>query len=202
MHPLLHPRFVVLVLALLFPILTASARTLKITSSPAGATIELNGEVIGTTPFLQDYPHGYFQRPLTMFEKSLQHPMIIRVSLSGYVTQQLTLTEGPRQRMDSHNRPHGQYWLLKSDRFFIELAPLPPDSPAASNVKAANHYHENKLFPDRSNLAGQNLRETDSTSTLCPLPLLPSTACASIPPLRRADQGFTLFSFAPLAGPR
>ena len=34
----------------------------------------------------------------------------------------------------------------------------------------------------------------------CPSALPPLLPCASIPPLRRADQGFFLFSFAPLAG--
>jgi hypothetical protein len=35
---------------------------------------------------------------------------------------------------------------------------------------------------------------------LCRRPLLPPSPCASIAPLRRADQGFICFSFAPLTG--
>src|SRR5215470_12222173 len=42
-----------------------SAEKLTITSTPPGATVEINGIVAGTTPFEKDYPGSYFHRTHT-----------------------------------------------------------------------------------------------------------------------------------------
>jgi PEGA domain len=43
----------------------SSADTLKITSSPPGATVELDGVAVGSTPFEKNFPGGYFHRTRT-----------------------------------------------------------------------------------------------------------------------------------------
>jgi S1-C subfamily serine protease len=50
--------------------------------------------------------------------------MIARVSLTGYATHEIALTEGPMQWIDLHGRNHGQYWLFKSDHFEVQLDPV------------------------------------------------------------------------------
>lgn len=155
---------------------SAFPKTLKIVSNPPGATVELDGLVVGKTPYEQDFPSGYFQRPMTAFQKRLEHPMHVRLTLSGYITQEILLTQGPKDWLDLHRHSHGQYWLFKSDEFHIDLPPLPASPQAAATVIASSSFR------------------------MCPLPLPPLLPCASILALRRADQGFIRSSFAPHSG--
>jgi serine protease Do len=97
------------------------ADTLKITSTPSGATVEIDGVAEGTTPFEKDLPSGYFHRPKTVFGARLEHAMEARVSLEGYVPQKVKLTGEPLNWISLNGRNHGEYWLLKSDRFEVEL---------------------------------------------------------------------------------
>jgi len=100
------------------------AETLTITSSPPGATIEINGSVAGTTPYKTDYPGGYFHKAHTVFSSRLEHSMMARVSMDGYLAQQVTLTEGPFEWVAINGRHHGNYFLLKSSHFEIKLDPI------------------------------------------------------------------------------
>jgi serine protease Do len=97
------------------------ADTLKITSSPSGASVEINGVHEGTTPFEKDYPGGYFHKTKTSMGARLEHGMVARVSLAGYVTKEIHLTEGPMNWISLNGRNRGEYWLLKSDHFEVEL---------------------------------------------------------------------------------
>ncbi len=99
----------------------ALAEKLQITSNPSGATVEINGVAVGTTPFEKDYPGGYFHKTRTALGARLEHPMVARISLAGYVTKELTLTEGPMNWISLNGRNRGEYWLLKSDHFHVEL---------------------------------------------------------------------------------
>jgi S1-C subfamily serine protease len=100
------------------------AEKLKITSNPSGATVEIDGAVMGTTPFEKDYPGGYFHRPKSSLSARLEHPMVARISLAGYATKELTLTEGPTNwiSLNGHNR--GEYWLIKSNQFHVDLVSI------------------------------------------------------------------------------
>lgn len=109
-------------LLLLGPSLLAD--TLEITSTPSGATVEINGVARGRTPYREDLPGGYFHRPLTTFGKRLEYPMTARIMLEGYVTRELQLTEGPKEWVSLKGRNHGQYWLLSNKRFHVELERL------------------------------------------------------------------------------
>lgn len=97
------------------------ADSLKITSNPPGATVELDGVPVGTTPFEKNFPGGYFHRTRTSLGQRLEHPMVARVSLTGYATHEIALTEGPMDWIDLHGRHHGQYWLFKADHFHVDL---------------------------------------------------------------------------------
>src|SRR5713101_2762073 len=102
----------------------ALADKLQITSTPSGATVELDGVAAGTTPFEKDFPGGYFHKTRTSLGARLEHPMVARISLGGYATRELTLTEGPMNWISLNGRNRGEYWLFKASRFHVDLALL------------------------------------------------------------------------------
>lgn len=112
--------FVLSVVSLCLPKFS-SAESLKITSNPPGATVELDGLPVGATPFEKAFPGGYFHRTHTALGQRLEHAMVARVSLTGYATREIALTEGPMDWIDLHGRHHGQYWLFKADHFHVDL---------------------------------------------------------------------------------
>src|SRR5579859_6727823 len=84
----------------------ANSDTLRIVSIPSGATVEINGIKEGTTPFAKRYPGGYFHRPRTALGKRLEHPMVARLTLAGYATKEIPLTEGPAEWLSINGRKH------------------------------------------------------------------------------------------------
>src|SRR5579863_174981 len=79
-------------LAMLAPV---RAESFNITSAPSGANVEIDGALVGTTPFHTDYPGGYFHKTHTVFGARLEHAMTLRISKDGYAAQQIIITDGP-----------------------------------------------------------------------------------------------------------
>jgi len=100
------------------------ADTLKITSTPSGATVEINGVAVGTTPYEEQVPGGYFHKTKTALGRRLQNPMAARISLAGYTTKEIQMTEGPMNWVSLKGHNHGEYWLLKLKHFHVELDPI------------------------------------------------------------------------------
>jgi S1-C subfamily serine protease len=121
--PLTHVRafaFATLVSALLSS--PALADKLRITTVPPGAAVQINGVLVGITPYEQNIPGGYLHKTKTSLGSRLGHPMIARLTLKGYAAKEIELTEGPMSwvsTLKGHN--HGAYWLLKTDHFRVEL---------------------------------------------------------------------------------
>jgi len=114
--------FRVAVILILFTCPTrVSADTLKISSKPPGATVEIDGVLAGTTPLEKDYPGGYFHKTRTSMGARLEHALVARISLAGYATKELQLADGPMNWISLNGRNRGEYWLLKSDHFDVEL---------------------------------------------------------------------------------
>ena len=103
---------------------SAKAATLSINSTPSGATVEINGLITGKTPYTGQYPGGYFHKTHTVFGSRLEHPLVVRVSMDGYASQQITVTEGPFTWHSFNGRSEGDYWLIKTDHFDVVLEPL------------------------------------------------------------------------------
>jgi S1-C subfamily serine protease len=142
-QPSLHRFFVFASLFLCF-VTSSSAESLKITSNPSGASVELDGVLVGTTPFEKSFPGGYFHRTHTTIGQRLEHPLVARLSLAGYATREIQLTDGPMEWIDLHGHNHGQYWLFKSNHFHVDLDPVAstftgtvaaPDSAALASLR-------------------------------------------------------------------
>ena len=99
----------------------ARAETLTITSTPPGATVEIDGVVIGTTPCEVKYPGGYFHKTRTVFGQRLEHSMIVRIYKDGFTSQEVRLTDGPFEWVALNGRDHGHYWLLKTNHIQATL---------------------------------------------------------------------------------
>lgn len=99
----------------------ARADTVKITSTPPGATVAIDGIVAGKTPLEKEYPGGYFRRTKTAVGTRLEHPLTARISLNGYTTKEIPLTDGPMEWISLNGRRHGQYWLFKAKEFNVQL---------------------------------------------------------------------------------
>jgi hypothetical protein len=112
-------------LALFFVLLTlpliCKAEVVKITSNPSGASIEINGVAVGKTPYEMKVPGGYFKKPRTAFGSHLEHPMLCRISLQGYVPKEIEMTNGPQEWRNLYGTALWNYWLLKTDVFHVEL---------------------------------------------------------------------------------
>jgi S1-C subfamily serine protease len=99
----------------------AAGDTLRITSNPSGATVEIDGVSVGTTPYEKDFPGGYFHKTKTSMGVRLEHPMVARITLAGYATKDIELTAGPMEWIGLNGRSHGEYFLFKSDHFDVTL---------------------------------------------------------------------------------
>ena len=100
----------------------ALADKLRITTVPPGATVQINGVLVGTTPYEQSIPGGYLYKTKTALGARLGYPMVARLTLEGYAAKEIQMTEGPMSwvsTLKGHN--HGSYWLLKTDHFQVEL---------------------------------------------------------------------------------
>jgi serine protease Do len=124
MPPLLRLRVCTLFVFIVLTATSTPADKLEITSTPSGATVEIDGVSIGTTPLDRNFPGGYFHRPRTALGSRLEHPMVARINLPGYATKELPLTEGPMNWIGLNGRNHGEYWLLKSNHFHVDLDPI------------------------------------------------------------------------------
>ncbi len=115
----------------------AFADKLQITSNPPGAAVELDGVAVGVTPFEKDFPGGYFHKPRTSLSSRLEHPMVARLSLAGYAPKELTLTQGPMNWVSLNGRNRGQYWLLKTTHFHVDLPPISETFTGAVTAKVS-----------------------------------------------------------------
>jgi trypsin-like peptidase/PEGA domain-containing protein len=107
--------------AAFFSVATTRAEKLHISSTPAGATLQIDGVWVGTTPYEKVIPGGYLHKTKTTLGERLEHPMIARLTLPGYAPKEVQLTEGPMNWVSLKGHNHGNYWLLKTDHFHIEL---------------------------------------------------------------------------------
>ena len=75
---------------------SVAADQLQIISNPPGAAVEIDGKAVGTTPYRsKKLPGGFFHKTATVFGARLERPLHARLTLAGYVSQDIELTAGP-----------------------------------------------------------------------------------------------------------
>ena len=133
-----------LVLVLGLNPLLSRADSLKITSTPSGAAVEINGVALGTTPYEEEMPGGYFHKTKTTLGRRLLHSITVRISLAGYTTKELLITDGPMNWVSLKGHNHGEYWLITSNHFHVDLDPISKVFAGAisADVSVATHAPE------------------------------------------------------------
>src|SRR5215472_1756159 len=101
----------------------ASADIVKITSTPSGATVEIDGIKVGTTPYEMKVPGGYIHGTKTVWGKSLEHQMRLHLTLDGYVSKDIDMANGPFPWIGLKGTYYGDYWVLKTKEFHFDLTP-------------------------------------------------------------------------------
>jgi len=96
----------------------------RIVSAPSGSSVEIDGNTVGTTPWTwSKLPGGYFRKTHSVFGARLERPLHARVTLPGYVTQDVELTFGPMKWIALNGTYHGDYYLLKDKIVTVTLLP-------------------------------------------------------------------------------
>jgi serine protease Do len=128
----------------------ARADNLTITSSPPGAKVEMNGVVVGTTPYQMKVPGSYLHRPHSVFSEKLEHQMTARIYKDGFAAQEVVLTEGPYKWISATGVAHGSYYLLKTSHIEISLestATLHAPAVVPAKMDAASKHSERREMP-------------------------------------------------------
>jgi serine protease Do len=142
-----------------------NAETLTITSTPSGATVEIDGVVVGTTPCQVKYPGGYFHKTKTVLGERLEHALALRVYKDGYAAQDVQLTEGPFEWVNLKGKNYGHYWLLKTNKFAASLQPLSRPSTTSTNATG---------IATTSTTAGRDAKPANTTAPLTTAALAPA----------------------------
>ncbi len=103
---------------------SVAADQLQIISNPPGATVEIDGKTVGTTPYTsKKLPGGFFHKTATVFGARLERPLHARLTLAGYVSQDIELTAGPMKWIALNGTYHGDYYLIKDHVMTVTLVP-------------------------------------------------------------------------------
>ncbi|MCI0391895.1 MAG: trypsin-like peptidase domain-containing protein [Acidobacteria bacterium] len=97
-------------------------KRLHITSDPSGATVEINGRQMGTTPLtlpVEEYVykgHGFW-----LTSKYLATPVKLTLSKEGCVSKTLEITTGPFEWVNANGTARHIYYVITSPDFHLKL---------------------------------------------------------------------------------
>jgi len=100
--------FVLWVMTLtLIPTLCSAKTYLTIRSDPSGASVEIDGIVVGQTPYSAEIPGSYIHGGHSVFTNFLRHQIYLRLLLDGYLTKEVDLANGPTSFVTPNGVNHG-----------------------------------------------------------------------------------------------
>jgi hypothetical protein len=93
-----------------------------INSEPEGATIEVGGKVIGTTPYRQEVKEHYiYNGPRFAFSSFIPAPLTMTISKDGYVAKTMIITAGPYQWVSLNGQNRIIYYVIAQPEFYVKL---------------------------------------------------------------------------------
>lgn len=110
--------------AVLFLVSTCAAKDyLTIASDPPGANVEIDGAVVGKTPYKVEVPGAYYHGSRSVFglKHLLGQQMHVRILLNGYLPKDQDLARGPYKWIAVNGTYHGDYFILKAADFNFTL---------------------------------------------------------------------------------
>jgi S1-C subfamily serine protease len=112
-----------LLLSAILPTCCFAKDFLVITSDPPGAKVEIDGSVVGTTPYKVQIPAQYLHGTRSVFglRHCLAQQVHVRVLLEGYLPKEEDLASGPFKWIALNGTYHGDYFLLKAATFNLAL---------------------------------------------------------------------------------
>jgi S1-C subfamily serine protease len=105
----------------LVPTICSAKTYLTIRSEPPSASVEIDGIVVGQTPYSVEIPGSYIHGGHSVFTNFLRHQIHLRLMLDGYLTKEVDLANGPTPFVTLNGVNHGDIWILKSDTFNFTL---------------------------------------------------------------------------------
>ena len=99
----------------------AGDKQVQIESTPPGAQVDINGNMICTTPCSLNVSKGYFGAKHTAFSAHSDAPLRIRLSKQGFVPKDVLLTVGPERWTSLNGQNSFTYYLLPTDHFQFHL---------------------------------------------------------------------------------
>lgn len=147
---------------------------LVITSDPPGAKVEIDGDVVGQTPYRIEIPGQYLHGTRSVFglKHVLAQQMHLRIILDGYLPKEEDLARGPFKWIAYNGTYHGDYFLLKAATFTfaLEKAATSFTGNIAASLSGSGLVTLNAAMPieeifRRSNPAVLLLRGSDGTGS-------------------------------------
>ncbi len=101
----------------------AKEKTFTIDTDPSGATVEINGRVVGKTPYSVKVDEAFFSgtRWVWGLKHTLREQVHVRLLLDGYLPVDQDLASGPFHWVANNGVYHGDYWLLKTAEYKTKL---------------------------------------------------------------------------------
>jgi hypothetical protein len=127
--------FSVLLLALSIPAFCGDKEVI-FDSIPAGAQVELEGRVVGTTPLKWKFPNYWFGRKSMAWSAHSSQPLQIRLTKEGFTPKVLTVTTGPIHWRSFNGVNQYDYYLLSSTEFTVKLDSIQQFFPSAQAAEA------------------------------------------------------------------
>lgn len=112
-----------MLLCILLPTCCLAKDYLTITSDPPGAKVEIDGDIVGKTPYTVEIPKQYLQGTRSVFglKHVLAQQLHLRLILDGYLPKEEDLARGPFKWIALNGTYHGDYFLLKTANFNFTL---------------------------------------------------------------------------------
>ena len=128
-------RFLVASLLVIGSVLAEKANdTVTITSTPPGATVSWNRQVIGVTPLTYKVGEYAFNvKKSSIFSKHLAAPVTLHIALDGFQSKDVTITTS-RVWSSFNGQNHYNYFIIELQEFDFKLDKIQVAAKALTNA--------------------------------------------------------------------